>query len=394
MLPNFQCQTHILLTMVFFSFLARVAVADDELTLSIETKQLIDGVAAIDIDKPFHVVFTNKSNTEVRIWHPHSRDGYYCLTFESRNLKSGARFTTKKRRIDDDGYFKAVGDERAPGSNVVTIQPRDSFTMQVELIDYAWGKLKWLGVPEPNTGDQYLIHARYRSKLKNKQGSQVWTGSISSAPTKLRIVSERIDTPHEYLWNNFPKLALHAMKDNPAWVNRRDEDQRTPLHVAARFKHVEVVNWLLENGADVNAIAYNGFTPLHLTSDPEVVKAILKHEPNLEIACRIQGQTPLQDAANNLLQARTVEEKKRWRSIADLYLAAGAEYDILTAIAFNDLDRVKATAAKVPKPKDGFYFNSPLRRAASLGRLAICRYLVEEHHADVNQFDQGAGYPI
>jgi hypothetical protein len=53
----------------------------------------------------------------------------------------------------------------------------------------------------------------------------------------MRIVSKRINTPHEYLWNNFPNLALRLMKDSPEWINRRDEDQRTPLHVPER-RHV------------------------------------------------------------------------------------------------------------------------------------------------------------
>lgn len=388
-----QCQTTILSVTLLFSSFPLVALADD-LTLSIATKQSIDGVAAIDIDKPFRVVFTNNTDKEVRIWHPLSREGYYCLTFKSENLESGHSFSVTKRRIDDDAYFKAVGDTMEPGSNLITIRPRDTFTTQVEFIDYAWGKLKWLGVPEPNTGAQYSIEAHYQSPLKNARGPAVWTGSISSAPTKVRVVSQRIDTPHEYLWNNLPNLALRVMKNNPDWINRRDEDQRTPLHVAARFKHVAVVTWLLENGADVNAIAYNGFTPLHLTNDPGVVKTILKFNPDLSIACRIQGQTPLQCAVANHSQAQSVEARRHWKSIVDLYFAAGAEYDILTAIALDDLDRVKAILANGSKLGDGFYHNSPLRRAASLGRRAVCRYLIEKHQVDVDQFDQGSGYPI
>jgi ankyrin repeat protein len=75
-------------------------------------------------------------------------------------------------------------------------------------------------------------------------------------------------TPHRLLWDSGPeegKTALKIMTNDPSWVTKRDSDSQTPLHVAARFNHIEVVKWLLENGADVDAQAYNRFTPLHLT---------------------------------------------------------------------------------------------------------------------------------
>ncbi len=59
--------------------------------------------------------------------------------------------------------------------------------------------------------------------------------------------------------------AIEMMTEDPKWVTRRDSESQTPLHVAAQFNHTEVVKWLLDKGADVNAQAYNRFTPLHLT---------------------------------------------------------------------------------------------------------------------------------
>ena len=91
-------------------------------------------------------------------------------------------------------------------------------------------------------------------------------------------------TPHSLLWNSSSEdgqKALELMKNDLSWVHKKHTDRRTPLHVAARFNHVEVVEWLLENGADVNAQAYNKFTPLHLTENPEIVKLILEKKPNL-----------------------------------------------------------------------------------------------------------------
>jgi ankyrin repeat protein len=182
--------------------------------------------------------------------------------------------------------------------------------------------------------------------------------------------------------------------DPPKWIARKDQDSRTPLHIAARFEHIEVVKWLLKNGADVNTIAYNGFTPLHLTSHQKVIELILAKNPDLSIRCRIQGQTPLQDAVANLSDARNAKEKQKWRSIAQLYLDAGAEYDILVAIHLNDLERVKTILKQSPELADDFQEQSPLRTAASLGRLEISRYLIKQNRVDVDDFEQGTGYPI
>jgi len=85
-------------------------------------------------------------------------------------------------------------------------------------------------------------------------------------------------TPHTLLWSGTPQdaqRAIEIMEEDPTWVARRDSDGRTPLHVAARFNQIEVVKWLLENGADVDAQANNKFTPLHLTEKPEIVRTIL-----------------------------------------------------------------------------------------------------------------------
>ncbi len=53
---------------------------------------------------------------------------------------------------------------------------------------------------------------------------------------------------------------------DPACVNVRGSDGRTPLHWAARGVHLEVLRFLVDRGADVRAADANGLTPLHITA--------------------------------------------------------------------------------------------------------------------------------
>jgi len=59
-----------------------------------------------------------------------------------------------------------------------------------------------------------------------------------------------------------------AVKKNKAAIKARDENGWTPLHEGARGGHIQVVKYLVENGADVNErTGENGGTPLFWAKD-------------------------------------------------------------------------------------------------------------------------------
>ena len=56
------------------------------------------------------------------------------------------------------------------------------------------------------------------------------------------------------------------------FVSYRDQDGRTPVYVAARNDHPQVVEMLLAAGADVNAADNYGATPILLQLERDIIK--------------------------------------------------------------------------------------------------------------------------
>ncbi|WP_439624346.1 ankyrin repeat domain-containing protein [Gemmata sp.] len=157
----------------------------------------------------------------------------------------------------------------------------------------------------------------------------------------------------------------------------RDDLEQTPLHVAAHYGHAEIVKLLLEQGADVNARAYNEFAPLHLTESPEVVKLLIAHKADVD--AEAGGETALQRAAGRLQRADKATAPK-WAEIVKSLRGAGARYDILSATYLNDLDRVRAVIRDDPQ---AVLEPDVMRVAARCGRAAIVKLLLD-HKADPN----------
>ncbi len=89
------------------------------------------------------------------------------------------------------------------------------------------------------------------------------------------------------------------IEQNPELVKARDKDGRTPLHWACRGVHLEVVMFLLDNGADVNAEDVNKVVPLHslgVRNSPKAIEALLSKGANVD-AKDYRGNTALHNAA-------------------------------------------------------------------------------------------------
>jgi ankyrin repeat protein len=366
----------------------------DGLTVRIELDGTDDN-RTINLDEAFRVVLVNDSDRAIRIWNPETENGYYQFSFHFRNLRSGETYLVRKRRIDDREFWESRADTIDSEPATIEIAPKTRRTISVMFSDVDWYDPAWERQPRPNSDDRFAVIAQFESTTQEGASSpRVLNGKTQSVPISARLICPRLKTPYDYLQDGFASAALEMKTDDLKWVSARDSDSCTPLHHAAQFGQVHAVKWLLDHGADVNAIAYNGFTPLHLTNDERVIELILHTHPDLNIRCRAQGQTPLQLAAANLVNPIRWDEREKWRRIVKMYRDSGAEYDILTAIHLEDLEQVKEVVKKSPAYAHEFQDRTPLRTAAALGRLKICRYLIEEHHVDLDDFKRGGGYPI
>ena len=87
------------------------------------------------------------------------------------------------------------------------------------------------------------------------------------------------------------------------WINQYSHDGYTPLQLAAFFGREETARWLIEHGADVNAVAKNDMRiqPIHAAAangNLALLKALLEH--GADANARQAGDfTPLHTAADN-----------------------------------------------------------------------------------------------
>ncbi|KAM3913542.1 poly [ADP-ribose] polymerase tankyrase-2 isoform 3-T3 [Leptodactylus fuscus] len=204
---------------------------------------------------------------------------------------------------------------------------------------------------------------------------------------------------------------------NSQTVNCRDVEgrQSTPLHFAAGYNRVAVVEYLLQHGADVHAKDKGGLVPLHNACSYghyEVAELLVKHGAVINVA-DLWKFTPLHEAAAKgkyeicklLLQHGADSTKKNRDGNTPLDLVKDGDTDIqdllrgdaalLDAAKRGCVARVKklCTPENVNCRDTQGRHSTPLHLAAGYNNLEVAEYLLQ-HGADVNAQDKGGLIPL
>jgi ankyrin repeat protein len=380
---------------------------------------------ALNFEEVFYVSLTNMTDHPIKPWHLDSKRGRSQLSFELTDLKSGQKYVVRRIPLNDSNPQADKATRRRPWwwTGRLQIRPHRPESYDVLLNDCPESEQGWTGLPQTAIGQRFAIVAQLESAA-NRSESGYWAGAIRSDSVEVRIQKGQ-RSPHYYMSRGFVAKAFRILKSDPSWGSKRDDQQGTLLNTAIFVGAKDVAKWLLEHGADVNAADKHQWTPLQIAHDPEIVALLLEKKPELIRGRRgrIVLQAMLHDVARSCVhnsyhssaaltgnttsgwglfanpeewwaEDLSAERRRECRALADLYIKAGADYDLFAAIHLNDVNRLKTLMNQSPRPAVGDGWKNPLRLAASVGSVEVCQLLIEQYHADVDDFAGGGGYPV
>lgn len=156
------------------------------------------------------------------------------------------------------------------------------------------------------------------------------------------------------------------LERHPQFLHGADERGNEPIHWAVMTRQTELIDYLLDRGADINAQRPDGVRPLLLTNGDYHYRG-------------------WRDLPSGAIQRHEV--------LMGYLLARGANYDISAATKLGDAERVRELLQQDPSlvnqlPAYSYYTGTPLRNAAGAGHIEVVKLLLERG-ADPNLREPG-----
>ncbi|KAG8667764.1 hypothetical protein FPOAC2_12944 [Fusarium poae] len=173
------------------------------------------------------------------------------------------------------------------------------------------------------------LHYATEHPLRNyKQYNSVFE-LLCSKGADASIRNNRRETPlhtilsHAFTADNADTKALNLLCTHGACVRDNDEDGNSPLHLAlAELGPVDVVSFLLEQGADPNCMNVEHNTPLHLaTSHPHHGQESRKHQDDvIKMVSEVAGTVGVNVLLNGegKTAQQLIQEQKKLREEYDI----------------------------------------------------------------------------
>ena len=157
---------------------------------------------------------------------------------------------------------------------------------------------------------------------------------------------------------------------NQANINAVGAYSLTPLHLSASENRSAVVKLLIDSGAKVDAVELLEDTPLHMAASrgfPAIVKMILeKSSPELKKVQNKEGNTPLHMAS----QGCTTEAIQTW-------IKVGGKVGQQLIDDYSEVVRLLAERGQANLEAKNKAGSTPLHLAASTGNLYLIELLLE-----------------
>ncbi|NXE53021.1 TNKS2 protein, partial [Casuarius casuarius] len=164
------------------------------------------------------------------------------------------------------------------------------------------------------------------------------------------------------------KDVVEYLLQSGANVHARDDGGLIPLHNACSFGHAEVVNLLLRHGADPNARDNWNYTPLHeaaIKGKTDVCIVLLQHgaEPTIR---NTDGRTALDLADPSAKAVLTGKDKKNSAYFISCFFRSGNEEKMMSLLTPLNVNCHASDGRK----------STPLHLAAGYNRVKIVQLLL------------------